>query len=85
MKFDIEVGSLLYQLLVQCGASFDRKYSCDTVGQYTSDELYNICDRVHAECNYECPVYVKRDVSCKPLKDCPFHKDGEGMKAFLES
>ena len=49
------------------------------------DELYEICDRVHASCHDECPIYQKfGDVPwTDDLSNCKYFKNGEKMLAEL--
>jgi hypothetical protein len=45
-----------------------------------ADALYEICDREHATCNNECPVYEK----AKGFhSSCPYHKRGMAMLRYL--
>jgi len=49
-----------------------------------SNELYDICDRVHASCDSECsecPVYPI--IQEAGITDCPCHKDGDQMLKLL--
>ena len=51
-----------------------------------TDELYNICDREHASCNYECPVF-RLNGSKVPAGNsksgCICFKDGMAMLNFI--
>lgn len=54
-----------------------------------ADELYEICDSVHASCDNSCPVYEKNGGAVgadKPFKEnrgCDCFKNGMAMLAFL--
>ena len=45
------------------------------------EELFMICDRVHADCHNECPIYKLRGDN----KDCEYHKNGEEMFKFIKN
>lgn len=52
-------------------------------------ELYEICDRVHASCTEECPVY---EINCGPVNPdyesncgCACFKDGKAMYDFIKA
>lgn len=51
-----------------------------------AEELYEVCDREHASCSDECPVY-RLNGSCIPTSgsgaDCLTFKDGRGMLDFI--
>jgi hypothetical protein len=53
------------------------------------DELYEICDRVHASCDDDCPIHringgvLKDGSSYEKLYGCGCFKNGEKMAAFL--
>ncbi len=53
-------------------------------------ELYEICDRVHSSCDYECPVYRLNDNKVpdtandfKINRGCDCFKSGKNMLAFI--
>lgn len=54
-----------------------------------ASELYDICDRVHASCDSECPVFAKNGGAVganKPFRinrGCDCFKDGKAMLEFL--
>jgi hypothetical protein len=49
-----------------------------------ADALYEICDRVHATCYSDCPVYEKFYKEHKRSNfNCPYHKNGMGMLKYL--
>lgn len=52
-----------------------------------ADELYDICDRTHASCDSDCPVYVKNGNSAPDTKGhgCDTFKSGSNMLAFLRT
>ncbi len=47
------------------------------------DELYDVCDREHASCNPNCPVYALAiqdgEFDMYELDDCPYFKNGRKM------
>jgi hypothetical protein len=52
--------------------------------------LYEICDRVHSSCDYECPVYdlnggktVNGDRPFEENRGCDCFKSGKAMLAFI--
>lgn len=49
------------------------------------DELYEICDREHASCNGECPVYEKNNgiPYNSEHTNCFCFKNGKSMLKFL--
>ena len=54
------------------------------------DELYEICDRVHASCDTECPVYrlngnsaVGQDKPFSENRGCDCFKSGAAMANFI--
>ncbi len=58
------------------------------------NELYEICDRVHSSCGYDCPVYAKfGGIPLLPFNgiidnlhydtDCKCFKDGKKMLKLL--
>ncbi len=53
------------------------------------NELWEVCDTVHASCNSECPVYEKNGGAVgadKPFDEnrgCDCFKNGKAMLAFL--
>ena len=55
------------------------------------DELYEICDRVHASCDSECPVYALNNGPLnahKPFAEnrgCDCFKNGASMFRFIKS
>ena len=51
------------------------------------EELYDVCDRVHATCYRECPVFaVNNEIPWnKEKSNCRCFKDGEKMLAFIRS
>ena len=49
-------------------------------------ELYEVCDRTHASCDEDCPVYEKNGSQVPwnaDLSNCRCFKDGKAMLAFL--
>ncbi len=56
------------------------------------NELYEICDRVHASCDHSCPVYALNNGSAvgthKPFKEnrgCDCFKNGKEMLIFIRN
>ena len=51
------------------------------------EELYDICDSVHASCDSECPVYAKNGGVVNPTSKygCSCFKDGRAMLLFLKN
>ena len=56
-----------------------------------ANELYEICDRTHAQCDTNCPIYrlydgkVPEDDKMGKIFGCNYFKDGHKMLAFIES
>jgi hypothetical protein len=51
-------------------------------------ELYDVCDRTHASCDSDCPVYVKNGNKVPNSEDpngCDTFKQGSKMLAFLRN
>lgn len=49
------------------------------------NELYNICDREHASCNSDCPVFaLKTKEEQDNLDSCSTFKNGEKMMNFIK-
>ena len=52
-------------------------------------ELYEVCDRVHASCDDDCPVYARNggplgaDKGYEVNQGCDCFKNGKAMLAFL--
>lgn len=56
------------------------------------DELYEICERTHSTCDYECPVYEINDGRVpdtahdfKINRGCDCFKSGASMLEFIRS
>ncbi len=47
------------------------------------DELFEVCDREHASCNNECPVYEKFCPDKSQSWECPYFKNGKKMLEAL--
>jgi len=55
--------------------------------QDIAEELYEICDRVHASCDDECPIYEANNHKIpwnKDLSNCICFKDGKKMLKYLD-
>ena len=50
------------------------------------NELYEICDRVHASCDSDCPVYFLNNYMKFMTKNsgCDCFKNGKSMRLFIE-
>lgn len=55
-------------------------------------ELYQICDRVHSSCDYECPVYLLNGEQVPDTahnfnvnRGCDCFKSGKKMLAFIRT
>ena len=54
------------------------------------DELYEICDREHSSCNYDCPVYALNGYAVPHNNNdtrygCDCFKNGKAMLDFIKS
>ncbi len=49
------------------------------------DELYEICDKVHAECNDRCPVFELSLGLTPGHPYCVCHKSGKRMLRFIQT
>lgn len=49
-----------------------------------AEELYDICDSVHAGCSEDCPIYELILTDKQKNVDCPFFKDGKKMLNALK-
>lgn len=49
------------------------------------EELYEVCDSVHASCNDACPVFLLNNHHTVGNGDCACFKNGKAMLKFIQA